>query len=180
MCSEESKEAIRQHLSECSYCKEFYDDMGEAGGVETDTYKIDNELQKALSFRAVKKRISRKQTLVAIITVIVLIATAFAVTGVLKSEVEVVGYNDNISASMVNGSLVGRLQSSRICQATIKRVALTENGQEKTYLFFCVANTKWDELTTHDEVFSEYILCPQDKSAHEIDAVYYSQENTQV
>ena len=173
ICSEDSKKVIEKHLSECSACKEYCAAMREADGMETDVYNVDRERQKAASFQAVKKRILRRQILAAVIAVIVLIAITCALTSVLKSTVEVAEYNDNISVSMVNGDLVGRLQSSRICQATIKRVTLNANGQEETYLFFCVENTKWDVLTTSDEVFSEYILCPDDKNADQIDAVYY-------
>ena len=173
VCSEESKKAVEEHLSECPDCKGFYDDIREDNGMEIGTHNADRELKKAVSFRAVKKRILRKQILVAVIAVIVLIATVLATTAILKNAVEVVEYNENISVSMVNGDLLGRLQSSRICRTTIKRVTLTVNEQEKTYLFFCVENTKWDKLTTGDEMFSEYILCPYDKNADEIDAVYY-------
>lgn len=173
VCSEESKEAVEQHLSECPDCKAFYTAMCEEDQVHMDTHDANRECQKAASFQAVKKRIRRKQILTAVISVVVLLAVTFAAAGVLKRTVKVVEYNDNISASMVNGSLVGRLQSSRICQATIKRVEHTVNGQEKTYLFFCAANTQWDAWTTGDEVFSEYTLCPLDKNADQIDAVYY-------
>lgn len=173
VCSEESKKAVDQHLSECRGCKEFYTVMCEADQVNIDTHNANRERQKAASFQAVKKRILRRQILAAVIAVIVLIAITFSGIGVLKSTVEIVQNNDNISVSLLNGDLVGRLQSSRICQATIKRVTLTVNGQEKSYLFFCVANTKWDALTTNDEVFSEYILCPYDKNADQIDEVYY-------
>lgn len=173
VCSEESRKAVEQHLSECLSCKGFYAAMSETEPVNIDAHNANRERQKAASFQAVKKRILRKQILAAVFAVIVLIAVTFSATGVLKSTVEVVEYNDNISVSMVNGALVGRLQSSRICRTTIKRVSLTVNGQEETYLFFCVANTKWDALITGDEVFSEYILCPHDKSADQINAVYY-------
>lgn len=173
VCSEESRKAVEQHLAECLNCKEFYNTMCEADQVNIDIHDANRERQKAASFQAVKKRILRKQILVAIIAVIMLIAITFIATGILKSTVEVVENSDNISASMVNGDLVGRLQSSRICQATIKRVTLNVEGPAETYLFFCVANTKWDALTTSDEVFSECILCPCDKNADEIDSVYY-------
>ena len=36
-----------------------------------------------------------------------------------------------------------------------------------------MSGTKWDEITTSDNVFSEYILCPADKGAEQIDRVFY-------
>ncbi|MGN0448325.1 MAG: zf-HC2 domain-containing protein [Acutalibacteraceae bacterium] len=172
VCSEESKKAVSQHLKECTGCNKLYTAMCDGDKENIDTYNIDLERQKAASFQAVKKRMFRKQIFTAVISVVILIVIAFAVSGVLKNTVEI-AEDKNVSVSMVNGALVGRLKSSRESDITIKRITLPVNGQQKTYLFFCVANTKWDKLTTGDEVFSEYILCPDDKNADEIDAVYY-------
>lgn len=74
-----------------------------------------------------------------------------------------------VSVSMINGSLTTRLQGSRIYEATIKRVSISS----KDYLFFFVKNSQWDALTTNEEIYSELILCPEDKNADEIDEVYY-------
>lgn len=94
VCSEESKKAVEQHLSECSACKKLYDAMREADGIDRDTYNPERELQKAASFRAVKKRILRKQILAAVIAAIVLISITFFGIGVLKSTVEI-SFNEN-------------------------------------------------------------------------------------
>lgn len=173
VCSEESKKAIEKHLSECSDCKSFYAAMREADKMEIDTHNADRERQKAASFQAVKKKLFRKQILAAFAAVVVLVVIAFAAVGILKCTVEVVEYEDNISVSMVDGDLVGRLQGSQQTHVKIKRVTGTVNGQEENYLFFYVSDTKWDELTTSSKVFSEYTLCPADKGASQIDAVYY-------
>lgn len=173
VCCEESRIAIEKHLSECSACKEFYAAMREADRIKIGTHDADHERKKADSFQAVKKRLFRKQIFVAVAAVVVLVLIAFATAGVLKGTVEVVEYEDNISVSMVDGNLVGRLQGSLENYVKIKRITSMENGQEKDYLFFYVSNTKWDAMTTNSEVFSEYTLCPSDKGADQIDAVYY-------
>ena len=173
VCSEESKKAIEKHLQECSGCKEFFHAMREADGMEIGSLNADRERQKAASFQAVKKKLFRKQILAAVAAVVILVATAFVTIGVLKSTIEVVVYEDNISVSMVDGDLVGRLRGSKETYVKIKRVTNTINGQEENYLFFYVSDAKWDALTTNSEVFSEYTLCPADKGADQIDAVYY-------
>lgn len=177
VCSEESKKAIEKHLSECSACKEFYAVMREADGMEVDTHNADRERQKAASFQAVKKRIFRKQILAAVAAMVVLLVTTITTISILKNTIEVVEYENNISVSMVDGDLIGRLHGSRIHQTSIKRVTVTTNGTEENYLFFYIANTKWDELTTSIEVFSERTLCFSDKDADRIDAVYYYTED---
>lgn len=173
VCSEESKKVIARHLAECSDCKEFYDAMREADGMEIDTHSADRERQKAASFQAVKKKLFRKQILTAFAAVFVLTVIAFASVGILKGKTEVVEYEDNITVSMVDGDLVGRLQGSRQKHMKIKRVTGAVNGQEEIYLFFCVSDTKWDSLTVGSKVFSEFTLCSADKGADQIGAVYY-------
>ncbi len=173
VCSEESKKAIENHLSECSACKEYYTALCEADGMEIDSYSPDRERQKAASFHAVKKKLLRKQVLLAFASVIVLVAITFAAIGVLKSTLNVVEYEDNISVSMVDGNLTGRLQGSRITHVSSKRVTISIEGREENYLFFYISDTKWDELITNSAVFSEYILYFSDKGADQIDAVYY-------
>ncbi len=173
VCSEESKKAIEKHLSECSACKEFYAAMREANGMEIDTHNADRERQKAASFQAVKKKLFRKQLLSAVAAVIALVLIAFAAVGVLKGTVEIVEYKDNISVSMVDGDLVGKLQGSQETYVKIKRITRTVNGRGENYLFFYVSDTKWDAFTTSSEVFSEYTLCSADKGSDQIDAVYY-------
>lgn len=173
VCSEESKKVIENHLLECSACKEFYAAMREADGMEIAPYNADREFQKAASFQTIKKKLFRKQMLLVAAAVVVLVLIAFAAVGVLKSAVEIVEYKDNISVSMVDGDLVGRLQGSQETYVKIKRITSTVNGREENYLFFYVSDTKWDALTTSSEVFSEYMLCSADKGSDQIDTVYY-------
>lgn len=173
VCSEKSKKAVEEHLAECSDCKDFFAAMREADKIEIATHSANRERQKAASFQAVKKKLFRKQILAAFATVIVLVVITFATVGVLKNTHKVVEYEDNVSVSMVDGNLMGRLQGSRILHVSIKRVTVTVEGQEENYLFFCMYDTKWDELITGSDVFSEYTLYFSDKGADQIDTVYY-------
>ncbi len=147
--------------------------MREADGMEIAPHSADRERQKAASFETVKKKLFRKQLLAAFAAVAVLVLVAFAAIDVMRDTVAIVEYEDNISVSMVDGDLVGRLQGSQQTSVKIKRVTDVVNGQEKDYLFFYVFDTKWNALITSSEVFSEYTLCYADKGADQIDAVYY-------
>lgn len=173
VCSKGSKIAVEQHLSECASCKENYAAMCEADEIIIMPTNAEREYQKAASFQSVKKKLRRKQILIVAASIVLLAVIAFTVIGVLKSSVNIVKYDDNISVSMVDDSLVGRLNGSRVTCMTIKRTTVIVDGQEKNYLFYCVSDTKWDDFTTNKEVFSEYVLCPADKGADQIDAVYY-------
>lgn len=173
VCSEESRNIVEEHLKECPDCRKFHDELIAADSIQIDPDAAGCERQKAASFKSVKNKIFRKQLIVSAIVVIAILIAGFIVRGILKNTIETVEYNDNLSAAMVDGSLVGRLQSSRLYETGAKRVTVFENGVEKSFLFFYVVNTKWDELTTYDEVYSEFLLCPKDKGADSIDAVYY-------
>lgn len=173
VCSEESKKAIETHLSECSDCKKFYTAMREADGMEIDAHSPDRERQKAASFQTVKKKLLIKQIIAAFTAVAVLVVIISAAISILKCAIDVVEYEDNISVSVVNGNLIGRLQGSRINQMSSKRVTITIEGREENYLFFYIADTKWDKITTSFDVFSECTLSFSDKGADQIDAVYY-------
>lgn len=114
-----------------------------------------------------------KQIIAAFTAVAVLVVITSATISILRCAIDVVEYEDNISVSMVDGNLTGRLQGSRINQMASKKVTITIEGREENYLFFYLANTKWDKITTSFDVFSECTLSFSDKVADQIDAVYY-------
>ena len=128
-----------------------------------------HESQRIKSLKQVKKKILYKQILIGLSSIVLLFVLGFEIMTGLKNEIEIVNPDNCVSVSMINGSLTTRLQGSRIYKATIKRVSISS----KDYLFFFVKNSQWDALTTNEEIYSELILCPEDKNADEIDEVYY-------
>lgn len=71
----------------------------------------------------------------------------------MKKSEQVISYEDNISVSMVDDSLIGRLQGNQANYLKIKQVEIENNGQKDTYLFFYLSGTKWDDILTNDDVF---------------------------
>lgn len=173
VCSEQSKTVVEQHLLKCPNCRKYYSAMREADEIIIVPPNAEREIQKATSFQSIKKTLFRKQILIAAVSIIVLAIIAFAVISVLKNSVGIVEYEDNISVSMIDGSLVGRLNGSQETYIKIIRTTIEADGQEENYLFYYLSDTKWNDLTTSRQVFSEYVLCPMDKGADQIDRVYY-------
>lgn len=173
VCSRESIEVIENHLSECTACKQYYDSLCVADGIVIASQNTEREIKKAASFQAVKKRLLRKQVLVVAVFFVLLAITMFATACILKKTDQVIAYEDNISVSMTDNNLIGRLQGNQADSFTVKRIEIAADGQKNTYLFFSMSGTKWDEITTSDNVFSEYVLCPADKGAEQIDRVFY-------
>lgn len=179
VCSDESKNAVEEHLTECATCRTVYVAMKEGEHAGEQLAEADAELlpgyekQKAASLNSVKKKILKKQILAAVVAVILIAATGFAAVRTLQNQEEIVPYENNVSIQLQEGNIVGWLQGSRENIVEIKRVIDTTNGQEKNYLFFCVSDNKWDRLTTGSKMLSEFMLCEADKGAAEVDAVYY-------
>ena len=172
VCSKESMQMIENHLAECTVCNEFYTALCEADKAVT-AFPDENELKKAASFRAVKKKILWKQVLAVILSLSLWSLLAFGVVKFLTCSVDSVEYEDNVTVFMAEGNLIGRLQGSRAERLRIKRVEILEEGEMNTYLFFHISDTKWDNMTTKKDIFSEYVLCYADKGAEQVDAVYY-------
>ena len=58
VCSEESKEIIEQHLSTCPTCQKYYAVICESEESTIMPPALEEELQKAASFRSVRKKYS--------------------------------------------------------------------------------------------------------------------------
>lgn len=172
-CSKESIEIIEDHLLECASCKSYYDTICKGDEISLSAQNIGLELKKAESLKAIRNQIRKKQILIVIISILVLMIISFSTIKVLKNTEQIISYDNNISVAMVDDSLIGRLQGDQANHLKIKQVSITQNEADHTYLFFYLSGTKWDALTTNEEVFSEYVLCPAEKGANNIDSVFY-------
>ena len=173
VCSEESNKIIENHLSECSSCKDYYNFLCETDEIFTAPQNAELEMKKAASFRSIKRKLRKKQILVVVLAFAIFAAASFSIVGFLKKSEQVISYENNISVSMADNSLIGRLQGNQANYFKIKQVEVKNNGQMDTYLFFSLSGTKWDDLITNDDIFSEYVLCSADKGAENIDRVFY-------
>ncbi len=175
VCSEESRELVETHLEHCPECKAYCDMMAEPEwNVDVSaSERAASESQKVDSFRAVKKRIFHRQILAAVFAVLIFVGVSASVIGVLKSIVRTVPYENNLSVSMVDGSLLGRLYGSEYTNVKIRNVSVDQDGHPATYLFYQVSDTVWADLSTRNDMMTEYVLCPAEKNAAEINRVYY-------
>lgn len=173
VCSEESRAIVEQHLAACSACKDKYAALCQGEELPVPPADPASELKKAASLQAVKRKIRQKQLLAAGIALVLLAVVCLSAIGFLKNSRQVISPEGTVSVSTVDGSLLARLQGDRADHLQLKRVETTQGGQTRQWLFFCLSGSKWDALVTSNGVFSEYLLCPADKGADEIDAVYY-------
>ena len=172
VCSEESKKIIEEHLEECEECRVYFSSMNEENKI-IEHLSEEKESQKISSFKAVKKRILRKQIISGIIAILIVVLISIATITVLKNIHQTVEYKDNISVSMVDGNLVSRLYGSYYTNIKIKNVEVSDDGTMSNYTFYCISNTVWDDISFKEDMMSEYVLVPKDKNANRIDRVYY-------
>lgn len=172
VCSQESCEAIEQHITECSACKAYYAAMSEADKAVAPPYREEHEIQKAASFRAVNRKLKKRQVIISLLCVAAFLLIAFAGIEVLKNSQKVV-WQDDISVSIAEGSLIAQLRGSVWDGAHSATVTVQRAGREQTYLFFYLTDNQWDDLITSSKAFTEYVLCPADKGADSIDHVFY-------
>ena len=160
-------------MSECSSCKDYYNSLCEADEIFAAPQNAELEMKKAASFRSIKRKIRKKQIFVVVLAFAIFAVISFSIVGLLKKSEQIISYEDNISVSIVDDSLIGRLQGNQANYLKIKQVEIENNGQKDTYLFFYLSGTKWDDILTSDDVFSEYVLCAANKGAERIDRVFY-------
>ncbi len=169
VCSGESAEIVKEHLSECAECGEYYKLLCEADNTAGAPLDTEKEMTKAASFRGIRRKLMKKQFFIVLIVLVLLAAGVFTAVCVLENSSGIIEYDNNISVTMTDGSLIGRLSGNQAEYLSIKRVETNDN----TFLFFRMAGTKWNDITTSEKVFSEYVLCPADKEAGNVDGVYY-------
>lgn len=172
--SDKSNMVIEEHLKECISCRCYLESLTTQKDVDI-TYVDENSIEKEKrnSFLSIKRKIRKKQFIVSCVACVSLLMIIIFSVGILKEYRQVVEYKDNVSVSMVDGSLVGRLQGNRASYFSVKRIEREINGQGSVYLFFYIESTKWDDLMTSDDVYSEIMICPDDKGANSVDGVYY-------
>ncbi len=174
VCSEESAEIIKKHLSECTSCDEYYTMLCDADKIASSAFDERKELEKAKSFKEIKKKLRKKQFIISAVCILSLVIISFVVTTVLKNNRGIVPYNDNnISVHTIDDDLVGRLKGSVWEQVRVKTVEIENNGITETYIVFCLIHNEWDNLISNNNSFTEFTLAYADKGAEEIDKVYY-------
>jgi len=171
VCSDESREIIEKHLSECAECSRIFGEIREADSVSIPAAPI-HEMQKANSLKKVKRKILRKQILVAAAALAAVVMIWFGISIPLKLSVDAAS-SENISVSLLNGDLIARLHGSFPGDIRIKNVEINSDVNGKYYMFFSISESKWDRLTTPKTKFTDRVLAYKETGAADIERIYY-------
>lgn len=169
VCSNESREIISEHLSNCTECSEILKGIREADGIENI-----HENKKAESLKIIKRKLFRKQIIIAAAALITAFSLIFFGSMLLLNrELQAVNVG-RLSVNMIDGDLVCRQNRDfRNRMYTMKNIQVTDDGEEKKYLFFSVYETKWESLFASKKRYSEIVLAYKDNGAQTVDRVYY-------
>ncbi len=172
VCSEESRAAVEEHISECNDCREYYKQLSDETG-KAVVPEIEN--RKAESLRAVSRRFKRG------VTVSIVLAAALILVGVICGGIMLIGKDKrtieydggNITVSMKPEGLIATVKGTWYSGARVKSVYITENGKEKLIKIFRLEDTKWDDFATPDSQSYDFTIAYADMDADRVDAVYY-------
>lgn len=171
VCSNESREIIEEHLSECAECSRIFGEIREADSVSISAAPI-HEMQKADSLKKVKRKILRKQILIAAAALAAVAIIWFGISIPLKRSVNP-AKSENISVSLLNGDLIARLHGSFPGDIRIKNVEINSDAEGKYYMFFNISESKWDRLTTSKTKYTDCVLAYKETGAANIERIYY-------
>ncbi len=171
VCSVESREIIEAHLSECAECSRIFEKIREADSVSIPAAPI-HEMQKADSLKKIKRKLLRKQILIAAASLAAVAVIWFGISTPLKLSVDVAD-SENVSVSLLNGDLIARLHGSFPGNIRIKNVEINSDAEGKYYMFFNISESKWDRLTTPKNNYADRVLAYKETGAADIERIYY-------
>lgn len=172
VCSEESRAAVEEHISECNDCREYYSKLSD----ETEKAVVPEiENRKAESLRAVSRRFKRG------VKISIVLAAALILISVICGGIMIIGkdkrtieYNgSNITVSMKPEGLIATVKGTWYSGAHVKSVYIKENGKEKLIKIFSLVDTEWDDFATADSQSYDFTIAYVDMDADRVDAVYY-------
>lgn len=183
VCSEESRGAVDEHLTECDECTEYY---GKLSDSRTELVMPEREQQKAASFKAVSRRFRHGREIAVMVAValavIVFVGAIITVIAIMSRTMQTVEYKgDNIIVTkQQNGDLVCRLKNTSLNNAHIKNVSVNSDGNDKLFSFVRAEESAWGALVAQNGTFSEFTVAYGSGSEYEgsctadpIDRVYY-------
>lgn len=81
VCSEESRDAVEEHLQECAECKAYYRQMHAAEVVEKMSYDRQTEIRNAAAMKKLRRKIERKGGMKIALVILVLLLLVWVAVG---------------------------------------------------------------------------------------------------
>lgn len=171
VCSEKSNEDIKEHLSECAGCSEKYRALSEPEKIENVSIDQEYEMQRAASFRSVKRKITINR--IAAILICVVIFAAMFLTYVIMQGKNIFVDADDITVSMNNGAIIAQVQGNDLSGARSKQVIIEDENGKTEYVFFNISTSVWGKMVTSKDRTWDYTVRYADGVNNRVNYVYY-------
>lgn len=177
VCSEESRQAVMEHLKDCACCRKEYEKM-EQYAAQTRNYYPSEVKSTAFigtdSLVKVRRELLFKRILTAAVAALLVIGLVAGSGIYMKNHVHSVVYNaDKQNIQVVqesDGDIIARLYGTE-WESVYSRTIELEDGQNA--VIFSMTSSTWNDLMIGDNTASEYLVAGNGKDIGQIEQVYF-------
>lgn len=178
VCSGDSQQAIKEHISQCEDCKKYLSELKECDNI---TVAEKNKEQEGVNMlKKIKDRLFRKKVIVSLISILCSVIIMIGVSIFVNNfTVPIELKNENIVVKSEDGFVYAYTNES-VYRLNTQKVVSKHNGKTQNDLYFNLSSTLWNKcFYKKSDVQSKYLL-PQNSPVErksgivgDVDHVYY-------
>lgn len=177
VCSEESRQAVMEHLKDCACCRKEYEKMEQYAAQTTNHYPSEVKSTAFIgtdSLVKVRRELLFKRILTAAVAALLVIGLVAGSGMYMKKHVHSVVYDaDKQNIQVVqesDGDIIARLYGTE-WESVYSRTIELEDGQDA--VIFSMTSSTWNDLMIGDNTASEYLVAGNGKDVDQIEQVYF-------
>lgn len=177
VCSEESRQAVMEHLKDCACCRKEYEKMEQYAAQTRNHYPSEVKSTAFIgtdSLVKVRRELLFKRILTAAVAALLVIGLVAGSGIYMKNHVHSVVYDaDKQNIQVVqesDGDIIARLYGTE-WESVYSRTIELEDGQNA--VIFSMTSSTWNDLMIGDNTASEYLVAGNGKDIGQIEQVYF-------
>lgn len=177
VCSEESRQAVMEHLKDCACCRKEYEKMEQYAAQTRNHYPSEVKSTTFIgtdSLVKVRRELLFKRILTAAVAALLVIGLVAGSGIYMKNHVHSVVYDaDKQNIQVVqesDGDIIARLYGTE-WESVYSRTIELEDGQNA--VIFSMTSSTWNDLMIGDNTASEYLVAGNGKDVGQIEQVYF-------
>lgn len=177
VCSEESRQAVMEHLKDCACCRKEYEKMEQYAAQTRNHYPSEVKSTTFIgtdSLVKVRRELLFKRILTAAVAALLVIGLVAGSGIYMKNHVHSVVYDaDKQNIQVVqesDGDIIARLYGTE-WESVYSRTIELEDGQNA--VIFSMTSSTWNDLMIGDNTASEYLVAGNGKDIGQIEQVYF-------
>lgn len=177
VCSEESRQAVMEHLKDCACCRKEYEKMEQYAAQTRNHYPSEVKSTAFIgtdSLVKVRRELLFKRILTAAVAALLVIGLVAGSGIYMKNHVHSVVYDaDKQNIQVVqesDGDIIARLYGTE-WESVYSRTIELEDGQNA--VIFSMTSSTWNDLMIGDNTASEYLVAGNGKDVGQIEQVYF-------